>query len=170
MTYPALAMWERATPDPELSWSSDEPPPLPWVRPGGGDLCPACDEALTYEGPRNPGLRFLCPICLTWIVWRGVGYEYEEVLADPTCSTCGATMVRRAGKYGEFWGCSMWAKTKCKGKPGASERVTVAREVSTLARWTAPQLDDVIDAVREAQFYARQDENKWSKQQRQRRR
>ena len=35
----------------------------------------------------------------------------------PNCDKCGAPTVQRKGKYGEFWGCVTWGKTKCTGKP-----------------------------------------------------
>ena len=31
------------------------------------------------------------------------------------CPKCGADMVKRHGRYGEFYGCSMYTKTNCKG-------------------------------------------------------
>ena len=49
---------------------------------------------------------------------------YKEVTADinPTdstldikCPKCGAPMVLKQGKTGQFWGCSEYFKTKCNG-------------------------------------------------------
>lgn len=34
------------------------------------------------------------------------------------CSACGSDMIKRKGKYGEFWGCSSYSKSNpCKGNP-----------------------------------------------------
>jgi hypothetical protein len=44
-------------------------------------------------------------------------------------------MVKRNGKYGEFWGCARWAKTKCKGKAGERERVVVTEFEVELVLW-----------------------------------
>jgi len=34
---------------------------------------------------------------------------------SPKCPECKSDMVKRKGKNGDFWGCSMWGKTKCGG-------------------------------------------------------
>ena len=38
-------------------------------------------------------------------------------MSKPKCPKCKAPMVKRKGKYGEFWGCSNYARTKCDSKP-----------------------------------------------------
>jgi len=37
----------------------------------------------------------------------------EEV--EKKCPICGARCVKRQSKYGEFWGCSLYKDTGCKG-------------------------------------------------------
>lgn len=41
---------------------------------------------------------------------------YKELISKRACPECGAQMKKRTGKYGTFWGCSAWSKTKCQGK------------------------------------------------------
>ncbi len=38
--------------------------------------------------------------------------EQPNVQAAPTCPKCGETMVRRSGKYGEFFGCSNYPQCR----------------------------------------------------------
>lgn len=40
------------------------------------------------------------------------------------CPACGYPMILRHGRNGDFWGCSTWVVTKCKGKPKPEQRAT----------------------------------------------
>ena len=63
-----------------------------------------CDYyGISYEGAH----RALADCYLTYKVYEKLGPMIEEAMkAAPKCKKCGRTMVRRKGKYGEFWGCS----------------------------------------------------------------
>lgn len=51
--------------------------------------------------------RALADCYMTHRVYTAMGSMIEKAYADiPRCEKCGQTMVRRKGKYGEFWGCS----------------------------------------------------------------
>lgn len=103
---------------------------------------------IIYIGPRNP-LRFACPLCSfwsddpevpsrpTWLTWRAVGFEEVQEPGDYICKRCGSSVMEKNGKYGKFWGCTTWAKTKCKGgrKPGPRPTVTITRTKVELALW-----------------------------------
>ena len=45
-----------------------------------------------------------------------VGYKNEvgkeEVVNDDICPSCGGKLVKREGKYGEFFGCSNYPKCR----------------------------------------------------------
>lgn len=107
----------------------------PWLRPGDDFTCPVCGAGWECDAPQAPGYRFLCPACETWLTWRAVRYEEHAALGDPTCSLCRSPMVRRRGKFGAFWGCSTWAKTKCRGKQGPRVSVVEVVAVCSLIIW-----------------------------------
>ena len=41
--------------------------------------------------------------------------EMNRTAYEPICPECGANMILKDGKWGKFYGCSNYAKTKCKG-------------------------------------------------------
>ncbi|MFO7886146.1 MAG: DNA topoisomerase, partial [Desulfobacteraceae bacterium] len=47
----------------------------------------------------------------------------EIVLSDYDCPKCKEKMVLRNGKYGEFYGCSQYSKTKCNGMRDSSGKI-----------------------------------------------
>ena len=107
------------------------------------DICPACHKPLNYEGPQhNPGLHFRCPACSTWIEWDEIGIEWLEEPGAPTCQRCGASMVRRRNHRTrrEFWGCSTWSKTKCRGRPGPLTIEHVCLSICELRVWREPEV------------------------------
>ena len=79
--------------------------------------CPYCAYLLTYSGPLAPGLHFECKHCEEQVQFRVTSTRQVQVRRR-ACSLCGAEMVKRRGKYGEFWGCSEYTRANpCKGKP-----------------------------------------------------
>lgn len=109
-------------------------PPPDYFTHGPLQHCPACGGEFPYAGPRNPSLRFLCPLCRSPIIFHRTGDSTErKVPADPTCRLCGAPMVRRRGKFGEFWGCSEYKRAKCKGKPRFETQAVVEWDVKLVA-------------------------------------
>lgn len=61
-----------------------------------------------YFGISTKGAhRALADCYMTHRIYTAMGSMISEAYANiPICSKCGQTMVRRKGKYGEFWGCS----------------------------------------------------------------
>jgi len=40
--------------------------------------------------------------------------QVQQPDSVPTCPECSSPMVRRSGRFGEFWGCSRFASGECK--------------------------------------------------------
>lgn len=61
-----------------------------------------------YFGISTEGAhRALADCKMTYQVYEKMGPLIEEAMKKiPKCKKCGRNMVRRKGKYGEFWGCS----------------------------------------------------------------
>ena len=61
-----------------------------------------------YFGISTEGAhRALADCYMTYHVYEKLGPLIEEAMKSvPKCKKCGRNMVRRKGKYGEFWGCS----------------------------------------------------------------
>jgi hypothetical protein len=44
--------------------------------------------------------------------WGVFGGPKREVYRSSSCHACGAILVKRTGKYGQFWGCSNFPECK----------------------------------------------------------
>ena len=64
---------------------------------------------------REIGWRKLASGATTFVVDFAIVPTNEQIKieAAPTCPRCGDTMVKRAGKFGSFWGCESYPD--CKG-------------------------------------------------------
>ena len=86
-----------------------------------GDMkeCPKCKEVRTIKEFKDPtlpsGMGRFCRSC-KGVTVSSIRKSSREVSskASRTCSTCGANLVLRNGKYGSFYGCSRYPY--CKGK------------------------------------------------------
>lgn len=101
------------------------------------DACPQCGARLKLDLPRRPGYRFSCPACNAWLTWAAIEWREEAAMGAPLCSACGSTMVKRQGKYGEFWGCSEY-KAGCRGKPGQRQQIVKRIPTCELGLWREP--------------------------------
>ncbi|RLF65251.1 MAG: hypothetical protein DRN26_05705 [Thermoplasmata archaeon] len=45
--------------------------------------------------------------------YDGTELSPNSICVPPLCPKCSAKMILRTGKYGKFWGCSMWPR--CSG-------------------------------------------------------
>lgn len=54
----------------------------------------------------------------------------EIELSDYDCPKCGEKMAKRKGKYGEFFGCSQYFKTKCNGMRDANGIIVESKKKS----------------------------------------
>ncbi len=68
-----------------------------------------------YFGISTEGAhRALADCHMTHKVYEKMGPMIEEAMKSvPKCRKCGKDMVRRKGKYGEFWGCSGYPGCTC---------------------------------------------------------
>lgn len=87
--------------------------------------------------------------CLRVKAWRENIRKAIKRHADPehfqVCPACGSPMVIRHNKAtgGEFWGCSMFRITGCKGKqPNGTPSTSTAVDSSELPPW---EIDDLRD-------------------------
>ena len=96
--------------------------------------CPVCDGGFFLKRPdKEGGNWYSCenyPDCKTVAKLGDEGIpqlgadgkirikedpKEEDIEKGPDCPRCGAYTVKRKGRYGDFYGCSAWRKTKCKG-------------------------------------------------------
>jgi hypothetical protein len=106
-----LVIFERAKPykNGAYDWTCQRTKMPPWIKAGSQFQCPACQQRFDYNGPFNP-LRFRCPMCNQQLTWREM--EQLEPYEKKICQKCKGDMVKRNGKYGEFYGCENYPKCK----------------------------------------------------------
>lgn len=87
-------------------------------------LCPACNTGHLLKYVRKDGSFYGCeryPDCktiATIVDGKPVLPEPKapaEVSEEYRCPLCAGPTIKRNGKYGEFYGCAAWSKTRCKG-------------------------------------------------------
>ena len=63
------------------------------------------EEAAAEAQPEEKAAKkYICTVC---------GYEHEgELPEDFECPLCGGRLIKRTGKFGEFFGCSNYKRTK----------------------------------------------------------
>ncbi len=72
-------------------------------------------------------------------------------------------MVKRKGKFGEFWGCSAYGRTKCKGKPGDRKRVPAVAFPLQLMEWVAPDEPVALKMVDRERWARAEERKEWLK-------
>jgi len=84
---------------------------------GGMKECPKCNEIKSIENFRDSslatGIGRFCVSCKKVRVSTIVKEKKSKKPSTGGCPKCGAVMIRRAGKYGAFYGCSRFPY--CKG-------------------------------------------------------
>ncbi len=86
--------------------------------------CPTCKDGYLLRYVRKDGTFLGCekyPTCKTLATLVDgkpvvkAPKEPDVISEEYRCPECGGPTVKRNGKYGEFYGCAAWSKTKCKG-------------------------------------------------------
>jgi len=145
------AAWKRAGhPQPPYPTAKDD-----WTTGEPNTTCPACQGRYHYGAPGE--FTHLCPLCGVWLCWKATGETVARQRRVRKCPVCGGSVVRREGKWGEFWGCENYPT--CKGIAKGSSVEEYDAPVMELVVWVAarPSVEKAFsEAVDEAQVrYAR---------------
>ena len=130
------------------------------VNPGGESREKGTDaiRVQLFAKVQNGGREEIVPVgrsqkCLRVASWRENLGKAIKRIADPEhfrlCPACGHPMVIRENKATgeEFWGCSLFRITKCKGKRASvpqptRERTPLLPRIEELAPWEQDDLRD----------------------------
>lgn len=124
--------------------------------------CPKCDDGELVKKHSRFGPFYSCSNYTkkTCDYKADVGPEGEPkekvkrekkvvILSEYDCPVCKtAKMVKRTGKFGDFYGCSTWSKTKCKGILDKDGKVKEPKwkKRKGKKKSVAPKIDDDEDA------------------------
>jgi hypothetical protein len=137
----------------DRAWQKAGLPPRPWP-PAETDwttgrpnvTCPACGGRYHYGAPG--AFTHLCPLCDVWLKWVETGETITRRREVRVCPACGGPVVKRAGKYGEFYGCANYPNCKGIAKAVRIEEYEAPR--LALARWTPYAWTEMDERAKEA--------------------
>jgi len=126
-------------------------------------MCPECGEYILKRPAKEGGYWYSCggyPKCKATFRSEDSELLFEdgkpivrEVVSDepdedaPKCPKCGAPTVKRKGRYGEFYGCTTWKKTKCKGIINIDKNTGKPKEQEIYPLVSCPKCGDHMEKL-----------------------
>jgi ribosomal protein S27AE len=125
---PAVAMCPASPPEIAATTALNVPPEMAWYAKAHGAGFDKHHGCWFVSGDIPPELANFLP----------KPSRPAITMQQPFCPRCGTHMIKHRSRYGEFWRCSAFGRTECKGS------LSLEKHLDLLEQTVAPRVDEIL--------------------------